>query len=108
VNLILDSCTLIWLASELPAHHKDPFDRVILAQALMLNLPRRRVSRRSIPALRRASRLVGEMGQGRLRDQYDRFERLPAPMQARKVRRRASDWNLVAAARRLNASSSPG
>jgi PIN domain nuclease of toxin-antitoxin system len=32
--LLLDTHTLLWFLQVLPHHHKDPFDRLLVAQAL--------------------------------------------------------------------------
>ena len=33
MNLLLDTHLLLWAAGELPPLHKDPFDRILVAQA---------------------------------------------------------------------------
>jgi len=56
MKVLLDTCAFLWLVtndtghlsvkfshvtkvSELPFHHKDPFDRLLIAQAMIENLP---------------------------------------------------------------------
>ena len=40
MRLLLDTHTLIWLLDDPgPPHHKDPFDRLLIAQALVEGIP---------------------------------------------------------------------
>ena len=39
MRFLLDTHTFIWFVTDSPRYHRDPFDRLLISQALVENIP---------------------------------------------------------------------